>query len=64
VLAVGWCFGLKSLHRKANGRNQMYYPQDMTVEDIQAFELDMVACELVWDELPVNWELQEIAEGA
>jgi hypothetical protein len=41
----------------------MYYPADMTVEDIQAFELDMVACELVWDELPVNWELQELAQG-
>jgi hypothetical protein len=41
----------------------MYYPQDMTPEDIRSFELDMAACELVWDEIPVNWELQELAEG-
>lgn len=33
----------------------MYYPADMTKEDIEAFELDMVAAELIWDELPVNW---------
>ena len=41
----------------------MYYPADMTTEDIRAFELDMVAVELRWDELPVNWELQELAQG-
>jgi hypothetical protein len=41
----------------------MYYPEDMTPEDIRSFELDMVAVELVWDELPVNWELQELSEG-
>lgn len=41
----------------------MYYPADMTKEDIEAFELDMVAAELIWDELPVNWELQQLAEG-
>lgn len=41
----------------------MYYPADMTTEDIMAFELDMVAAELIWDELPVNWELQQLAEG-
>jgi hypothetical protein len=42
----------------------MYYPQDMTKEDIEAFELDMAAIDIRWDELAVNWELQEIAEGA
>jgi hypothetical protein len=42
----------------------MYYPADMTVEDIQAFELDMVAAELIWNEDPINWELQELAVGA
>ena len=42
----------------------MYYPADMTREDIQSFELDMVAAELIWDELPINWELQELSEGA
>ena len=41
----------------------MYYPADMIKEDIQAFELDMVAVELRWDEIPVNWELQELAEA-
>ena len=41
----------------------MYYPEDMTPEDIQSFELDMVACELRWDEDPVNWLLQELVEG-
>jgi len=41
----------------------MYYPQDMTVEDIQAFELDMVGAELIWNEEPINWELQELAQG-
>lgn len=42
----------------------MCYPEGMTKEDIEAFELDMVAAELVWDKIPVNWELQELAEGA
>jgi hypothetical protein len=42
---------------------KMYYPADMTREDIEAFELDMVAAELIWNELPINWELQELAEG-
>lgn len=41
----------------------MYYPENMTAEDIEAFELDMVACELIWNEDPINWELQELAEG-
>ena len=41
----------------------MYYPADMTREDIEAFELDMVAVELVWNELPENWELMELAQG-
>jgi len=41
----------------------MYYPADMTKEDIVAFELDMVAAELIWNEDPINWELQELAEG-
>jgi hypothetical protein len=41
----------------------MYYPQDMTPEDILSFELDMVAVELVWSELPENWELQQLAQG-
>jgi len=41
----------------------MYYPEGMTVEDIEAFELDMVAAELIWNEDPINWELQELAEG-
>ncbi len=41
----------------------MYYPTDMTKEDIEAFELDMVAVELIWDEDPINWELQELAEA-
>jgi hypothetical protein len=63
VLAVGWCFPLKSSHRKANRRNEMYYPQDMTREDIESFELDMVAAELIWNEEAINWELQELAQG-
>ncbi len=42
----------------------MYYPADMTREDIEAFELDMVAAELIWNEDPINWELQELAQGA
>ena len=41
----------------------MYYSQDMTPEDIEAFELDMVAVELVRNEDPINWELQELSEG-
>jgi hypothetical protein len=64
VVAVAWCFRLKSLHRKANRRNEMYYPADMTHEDIESFELDMVAAELIWNEDPINWELQELAVGA
>jgi hypothetical protein len=42
----------------------MYYPDYMTREDIEAFELDMVAAELIWNEDPINWELQELAQGA
>lgn len=41
----------------------MYYPADMTKEDIEAFEMDQAAIEFIWDEHPINWELQELAEA-
>lgn len=40
----------------------MYYPADMTREDIEAFELDMAALTIREEELDINWELQELAE--
>ena len=42
----------------------MYYPEDMTKEDIQSFELDMSALTLREEELGINWELQMVAEDA
>lgn len=41
----------------------MYYPADWTAEDIAELELDMAAIDIRWDELAVNWELMELAEG-
>lgn len=40
----------------------MYYPADMTKEDIQSFELDMAELTLREEELGCNWELQMAAE--
>lgn len=42
----------------------MYYPSDMTPAEIAELELDMAAVDIRWDELAVNWELMELAEGA
>jgi hypothetical protein len=56
-------FSLKIITSQGKQEIQMYYPADMTREDIEAFELDMVAAELIWNEDPINWELQELAEG-
>jgi len=56
-------FWLKITTSQGKQEIKMYYPQDMTVEDIQAFELDMVGAELIWNEEPINWELQELAQG-
>ncbi len=56
-------FWLKIISSQGKQEIKMYYPEGMTVEDIQSFELDMVAAELIWNEDPINWELQELAEG-
>lgn len=40
----------------------MYYPEGMTKEDIQSFELDMAEITLMEEELDINWELQNLAE--
>lgn len=40
----------------------MYYPADMTREDIESFELDMAALTIREEELEINWELQVLAE--
>lgn len=40
----------------------MYYPENMTKEDIESFELDMAALTLREEELGINWELQMAAE--
>lgn len=42
----------------------MYYPADMTREDIESFELDMAALTIREEELECNWELQQAAEDA
>lgn len=42
----------------------MYYPENMTKEDIESFELDMAALTLHEEELGINWELQMAAEDA
>jgi hypothetical protein len=57
-------FSLKIISSQGKQEIKMYYPADMTREDIEAFELDMVAAELIWNEDPINWELQELAQGA
>jgi hypothetical protein len=42
----------------------MYYPADMTKEDIEAFELDMAELTLREEEEEANWLLQEAANDA
>lgn len=41
----------------------MYYPADMTREDIESFELDMAALTIREETDPANWELEEAAES-
>ena len=43
---------------------QMYYPEDMTQEDIEAFERDMAEQYIREEYNPINWELQVIAQEA
>ena len=40
----------------------MYYPEDMTKEDIEAFELDMAAVTIREEYDVANWDLVEAAE--
>lgn len=42
----------------------MYYPQDMTKEDIISFELDMAEVTIREEYNPVNWELDVAAQEA
>ena len=42
----------------------MYYPEDMTQEDIVAFELDMAEISVKEEYNPVNWELDVAAQAA
>ena len=41
----------------------MYYPENMTAEDIVEFELDMAAITSREEELEANWLLQEAADA-
>ena len=41
----------------------MYYPADMTTEDIVAFELDMAAITIREEMDAANWLLMEAAEA-
>lgn len=41
----------------------MYYPEDMTREDIVAFELDMAALTIREEMETANWLLMEAAEA-
>jgi hypothetical protein len=40
----------------------MYYPENMTAEDIEAFELDMAALTLREEMEAANWLLMEAAD--
>ena len=40
----------------------MYYPQDMTKEDIISFELDMAEVTIREEYDPVNWELDVVSQ--
>ena len=40
----------------------MYYPQDMTQEDILSFELDMAELTIREEYNPANWELDVAAQ--
>lgn len=41
----------------------MYYPENMTQEDIEAFELDMAALTIREEMDPANWLLMEAADA-
>jgi hypothetical protein len=42
----------------------MYYPQDMTREDIESFELDMAEMTIREEYDQANWELDVAAQAA
>jgi hypothetical protein len=42
----------------------MYYPQDMTREDIESFELDMAAITIREEYDQANWDLDVAAQEA